>query len=109
LLRFPIRTLKVASTKDTQTLFVNLQCLRGETQQTTVIWQQREKEAVQIDLETGKILGAIYCLWANFPCFFQKKDSPISIFFKSDLPKFYRIKLFYLKNSPNFIENIKSP
>jgi hypothetical protein len=32
-------------------------------------------------IQKRKILGAIYYPWANFPCFFQKKDSPISIFF----------------------------
>lgn len=41
--------------------------------------------------------------WANFPCFFpKKKDLPISIF-SNDLPTFYSIKLFYLKNRQTFI------
>jgi hypothetical protein len=28
-----------------------------------------------------KILGAKFHPWANFPCFFPKNDSPISLFF----------------------------
>ena len=43
---------------------------------------------------TWKILGANIRKWANFPCFFQKKDSTISIFYKNYLPKFFNIKLF---------------
>ena len=44
-----------------------------------------------------KILGAKFHPWANFPYFFPKKDSPISIISKNYSLKFYRIKLFYLK------------
>jgi hypothetical protein len=55
------------------------------------------------------ILGAKFFKWANFPWFFPKKDSLISIFSKNDLPKFHRIKLFYLKNCQNFIETILNP
>ena len=57
---------------------------------------------------TCKILGANIRRWANFPCFFKKKDSPISIFLKTDSPKVYSIKLFYPKNRQNYIyTNIK--
>jgi len=60
-------------------------------------------------LETGKILGANICRWANFRCFFQKEDSPISIFFLNDSPKFYSTTLFYVKNCQNnILNNIKS-
>jgi hypothetical protein len=34
----------------------------------------------------GKILGAKFCPWANFPLFFPKKNSPISIFQKLNRP-----------------------
>jgi hypothetical protein len=48
------------------------------------------------------ILGAKFRSWANFPWFFQKKIR----YSKIDSPKFYRIKLFYLKNRQNFIQTI---
>jgi hypothetical protein len=38
--------------------------------------------------QTGMILGAKFCSWANFPWFFPKNDS----LSKNDSPKFYRIK-----------------
>jgi len=33
---------------------------------------------------------------------FPKKDSPISISYSNDLPKFYNIKLYYLKNCQHY-------
>ena len=45
-----------------------------------------------------KIVVANIHKWANFPCFFQKKKSLISISPKNYLLKFYSIKLSYLKN-----------
>ena len=47
------------------------------------------------------ILGDKFHKWDNFPWFVPKQDSPIFIVSKNDSPKFYRIKLFYLKNAKN--------
>jgi hypothetical protein len=57
-----------------------------------------------------KARGYISRPWSDFPCFFpKKKDSPIAIFSISVSPKFYRIQLLCLKNSPSFIETIQNP
>lgn len=57
-----------------------------------------EEEKIIVKETRRKILGAKFCSWANFPCFFfQKIFSPIVIFSKNDLSKFYRENLFYLK------------
>jgi hypothetical protein len=48
------------------------------------------------------ILGDKFRSWANFPWFSPKKIH----YSKNDSPKFYTIKLFYLKNCQNFIQTI---
>jgi hypothetical protein len=54
---------------------------------------------------TGMILGAKIRSWDNFPRLFPKKIR----YSKNDAPKFYRIKLFYLKKRQNFIQTISNP
>jgi hypothetical protein len=55
------------------------------------------------ELTAWMILGAKFRSWANFPLFFPKNEIH---YFKNDSPKFYGIKLFYLKNRQNFIKTI---
>jgi hypothetical protein len=61
--------------------------------------QGKERQGITM---SGMILGAKFHSWDNFSWFFPK-----NIFYsKNDSPKFYRIKLFYLKNHQNFIQTI---
>jgi len=54
------------------------------------------------DPNPGMILGAKFLSWASFPLFSPKKIR----YSKNNSPKFYRIKLFYLKNLQDFIKTI---